>query len=291
MPTAADPTHVARIELDPSPASQEPLFGVIAGRHTDRAAYDTTRAVGGDLIDPMAALIEDTDARIVWFTDPADRTAFGELVVAATAAIIADPEQAADDYAWYRSDWKDIQERKDGVTSDAAGLSPVVGVLAKLLPASQARNDESWLATTRVAHVATAAAFGTLVVRDAADPRQLLSAGRAWQRLHLWATANGLAMQPLNQVEERIDREQSTGSAFTFSNAMTALLPPGWQPVFSFRTGYPTQPAGLSPRRPAEDVIRIEKHDRRCSSDSRGASGTDRSRRPLDRDPHRPAPR
>lgn len=256
MPDPADPTHVARIDLEPAEAPPTPLSEAIAGRHTNRAAYDTTRPVSGEVLDAMANLVDDTRAQVVWFADADDRAAFGSLVVAATEAIIADPAQATDDYAWYRSSWQDIQERKDGVTSDAAGLSPLIGLLAKLLPSSQARNDASWLGSTRDSQVATAAAFGTLVVRDAADPVQLLAAGRAWQRIHLWATSTGLAMQPLNQVEERIDREATADLAATFTTAMTRMLPAGWTPVFSFRAGYPTQEAGLSPRRPAEDVVR-----------------------------------
>ena len=93
------------------------------------------------------------------------------------------------------------------------------------------------------------------MVRDPLDPAQRLLTGRAWQRMHLWATTQGLAMQPLNQVEERMDRERTAGLAPTFTTAMAGILPAGWHPVFSFRTGYPTTTPGLSPRLPAEAVV------------------------------------
>jgi hypothetical protein len=32
-----------------------------------------------------------------------------------------------------------------------------------------------------------------------------------YQRMHLWATSYGLAMQPMNQVTERADREVNLG--------------------------------------------------------------------------------
>ena len=73
--------------------------------------------------------------------------------------------------------------------------------------------------------------------------------------MHLTATANGLAMQPLCQIPERIDREQSAGLPAHFTTAMAAMLPAKWHPIMTFRTGYPTTDALRSPRRPATDVV------------------------------------
>ena len=36
-----------------------------------------------------------------------------------------------------------------------------------------------------------------------------MKTGMLWQRMQLWATAPGLAMQPLNQPIERAEREES----------------------------------------------------------------------------------
>jgi hypothetical protein len=63
-------------------------------------------------------------------------------------------------------------------------------------------------------------------------------------------------MQPLNQMVERAEREQTTGLEPEFTFAIAAMLPdPAWQMVMPFRIGYPTQRAFLSPRRPAEEVV------------------------------------
>lgn len=256
MPDLADPTHVAQVDLASTTASTSPLFDAIHNRHTDRAAYDTSRPISQATLDALKDLIDVPAADVVWFTSPQQKRAFGELVVKATEAIVADPQQAIDDFAWYRGSWSEIQSKMDGVTSDAAGLSPLLRTLAKLLPTSREQNDDSWLKATRDTQVPTAAAFGTLVVRDPLDPAQRLQAGRIWQRMHLEATIKGLAMQPLNQIEERMDREQSAELAPEFTDAMTPMLSSGWHPVFSFRTGYPTVEAPPSPRRPAEEVVR-----------------------------------
>jgi hypothetical protein len=122
--------------------------------------------------------------------------------------------------------------------------------------ADMATMQRGWLDATRDRHVATAAAYGLVAVRDAADPAQRLGAGRRYQRLHLAATVQGLAMQPLNQVLERADRERTAGLDATFGRAMAALTPAGWETLMPFRVGYPTGQPGLAPRRPAEEVIR-----------------------------------
>jgi len=207
MPDPAARTHVARVDLSPVPVSNSPLFEAIPNRHTNRAAFES-RPVAQGTLDALTGQVDVPVVEVVWFTRASDKRAFGDLIVRATETIIADRQQAIDDFAWYRGTWGEIQSKKDGVTSDAAGLPPLIRTLAKLIPASRAQNDDSWLKATRDTQVPTAAAFGTLVVRDPRDPVQRLQAGRIWQRMHLWATTKGLAMQPLNQVEERMDRER-----------------------------------------------------------------------------------
>jgi hypothetical protein len=106
------------------------------------------------------------------------------------------------------------------------------------------------------AYIATAAAFGIIAVHDVFDNSQRLQGGMFYQRMHLWATSNGLAMQPMNQMTERADREVSLGIKQTFGNALRALIAnPNWQALMTFRIGYPTVEALSSPRRSIQDVM------------------------------------
>lgn len=205
----------------------------------------------------MAGLNDAADVAVVWLTSPEQKRAFAESTIAATEAFIADAEQSVDNYTWWRGDWDELQRRRDGITLDAAGLPPLTRALAKLMPdLSRAGSDEAWLKSTKDPQLSTAAAFGVLVARDHRAAGQRLQAGRLYQRLHLWATAEGLAMQPLNQTVERRDRELSAGLAPAIGPALDALLPePGWQAVMPFRLGYPTAPPLKSPRRPAAEVV------------------------------------
>jgi hypothetical protein len=201
-------------------------------------------------------LIDAPNTQLVWFTTDAQKRAFSDLTITATRAIIADPQQSADDYRWYRSDWHEIQRHKDGITIDPSGQSELIRALSKLVPTTQQQNNNGWLSGTRDTQLPTAAAFGALVVPDPRDFVQCLRAGRIWQRMHLKATTSGLALQPLCQIPERIDREASVGLAPEVTAPMAAMLPAGVHAIMTFRIGYPSTDARLSPRRPVTDVVR-----------------------------------
>ena len=125
------------------------------------------------------------------------------------------------------------------LTLDAQGMSPVMLSMAKLLPAtSRAAGDSFWVNQTRDVHTKTATAYGVITVTDPYDATTQLLGGRLLQRLHLNATHRALALQHMNQITERIDRERATGVPPTFLPRLAQLLPPGRQPLAAFRLGY-----------------------------------------------------
>jgi nitroreductase len=251
LPDPARPDHIARVDLRPATtAGDTALFQAIPHRHTNRGPYRTDRPVTAQTRESLAGLVVAEPTRLIW----PDRQAFGELTVRATEAIVADRQQADDDFVWYRTDWDHLQSTMDGITVDASGQPPFIRAAAKLMGTSRQQNHDGWLRSTRDVQLPTAAAFGILATTDALDRTQRLRTGRIWQRMHLWATGQGLAMQPLNQAVERAERERTAGLAPTFGDALAALLPAGWHAVMPFRIGYPTGEALPSPRRPAELV-------------------------------------
>jgi hypothetical protein len=158
---------------------------------------------------------------------------------------------------WFRHGWVDVHRKRDGLTLDAAALGPFVTAMAKLLPPASAETSHRyWLAATRDVQVPTSPLFGLIAVRDLYDRPQALRAGQRWQRLHLMATARGLAMQPINQPVEMVDRERELGKAPRTADALAALTgDAAWKPTFAFRAGVPTRPAAPSPRRAVEAVV------------------------------------
>jgi len=255
---ADTPLLAARLAFTHAPPVRDPLFDAIPHRHTNRGPYFADRLIGMDSLDRFTRQAARDAVAIYFAAGKAAREDLGGLIVAATESIIADPEMSADSARWFRTGRQEIAAHRDGVTVDTAGLSPLVTSLSKILPDMDAQSaDQYWLALTRDSQVASAPLFGMLLVRDRLDMGSAIEAGRAWQRLHLAATAEGLTAQPLNQPVERIDRDAMLGKPDGFGPALAKLAGlPGWEPTFVFRLGIPERAAGPSPRRALDEVMR-----------------------------------
>ena len=257
MPDPADETHAAHIELANSPPLLSSLYSAIPNRHTDRGAYDTAHSIASETFEEIEALITETDLRLFWYKDQAARAQFSQVAIESAEALIADEQQSMDSHAWWRQDWDQLQETADGITLDAQALGPVITPISKILPdLSRQQNDASFVKNVREIMLPTAAAFGILTVKDSNNNAQRLNCGRAWERIHLWSTTQGLVMQPLNQMCERVDREIQIGSEPVIGNAVRALVnDDSWHAIMPFRLGYPTQKVYASPRRGLGKVI------------------------------------
>jgi hypothetical protein len=258
MPDGEHSDHAARIELSRATKRDSFLADQIAKRHTNRYPFVTGKDIPTGALTAMTALadVATSDARVLWFSSDRQRLQLSSLLVAATEAIIRDPDQSRSDYEWFRQTWDEIQRQRDGITIDAAGLPELTQTLAKLLPAqSRQATDDAWLTATRDRHTKTAAAYGIVAVRDATANEQRLKGGRLLERVHLWASGNGIALQHMNQLTERADRERELAIKPQFGDALGQVLPDGWQTLSLFRVGYPTHAPNKSPRRALAAVI------------------------------------
>jgi len=251
------PARAARIAMSRAPAKRDRLFEALPHRHTNRAAYLAGRPIPASTLLMLADTANNSGARMVFFQNEARRQRLAHLVIDATKRIIADREMAADSARWFRTGAPEIRRYRDGITMDAAGLSPGMVMLTKFLPDLDAQTaDGYWLRMTRDTQVPSAPVLGLICVRDRLDMRNALLAGRAWQRLHLAATAEGLAAQPLNQPVECVDRAAMTDAADRFGPALQELIgSTDWEATFVFRLGAAQSPAPASPRRPLEAVL------------------------------------
>jgi hypothetical protein len=240
LPDSSNPVLIAHTELGRRAESNVALYQWIPKRHTHRAPFDTSRFLSQNMLAALDHVVADIpEAGIVWISGARLKGQVGQLILEGAQAIARDRQQSIDSFKWWRDSWSDIQRFKDGITIDASGLSAGVTALGKILPAqSREQNDQSWIQQTRDNYVRTAAAFGIVVVRNAADNAQRINGGRLYQRVHLTAVSRGLAMQPLNTLTERIDREALLGSTPRFAEAVASVLSePDWQPLMSFRIG------------------------------------------------------
>jgi nitroreductase len=261
------PVAVSRVILRRKNAPETDAFSVgtmtvqelaqaIPRRHTNRGPY-LARRVPSEFLDGWKRWETRSPTRIVFMDDIAARKELTNIIVEATAAIIADPEMSADSARWFRTGAREIAAHRDGVITDTAGLSPIMRVAAKLMPDQDAATaDRYWLSMTRDVQTATAPVFGMILVRDRLDMATALEAGSTWQSLHLAATARGLAAQPMNQPVEMVDRNAMLGRKDHFGPALAKLADmPGWEATFVFRLGYAEREALPSPRRPLSDVM------------------------------------
>jgi hypothetical protein len=251
------PVVAARIALDIGRPARDALFEAIPRRHTNRGPY-SDEAPGPERLQGLADLVSGPNVRVAFISEPGARRELGAMIVKATERIIADPEMSMDSFRWIRTGRRDVAAHRDGITIDASGASRLVTVAAKILPdLGAARTDQIWLTTTRDVHTAATPVFGVILVPNRLDMLQTIEAGRAWQRLHLAATAQGLAAQPLNQPVEMVDRHQMLGRSDEFGLALATLArADGWEPTFVFRLGYAMREAPRSPRRRISDVVR-----------------------------------
>ena len=257
LPDGPDGDRVANVALADRTAGSNPLYDAIGDRHTNRGPYDG-RPVPDDL---LTSLVDRSDLQpglaVHWITDPDTRGVLGGLLVDAATALTADEQQSTDGFVWFRGSNDDIQRYRDGLVLDGQGLGPLTLGAAKLLPASsRTAGDKFWVDQTRTVHTATAAAYGVITATDPDSRRTQLDAGRLLQRIHLRATTQGVALQHMNQITERIDRESATGAAPTFAPRFAALLPGVGAPLLTFRVGYPVRPAHTTPRRSVAEVTR-----------------------------------
>jgi len=255
----SDPVIVATLKLEQQEnITPDPLFDQIPFRHTNRGPYDTGRPLDSKVLSEMLSLVpEGRGISLKLFADEAEKKAVGNTIVKATEAIVANHDMVMASDAWFRHDWDELQQKRDGVTLDAAGMPASITAVAKMLPESDPETGhEYWLGATRDVHVPTAAAYGVFAVRDLYSRPLNMLVGEYWQRLHLSATAKGLAAQPLNQPLEIFDYAVAQRKKVKPEWRLDGLFEKGWHPTFCFRFGYPEQPANASPRRRLLDVVR-----------------------------------
>jgi nitroreductase len=257
LPEESDPAWIARIDLVPGEPLASPLYTSIPERHTNRYAYDLSRDVSIETLDAMHRLSDSADLSLSWMTGESERAALADLLVRAGQAINDDEEQSHDNIGrWLRHDADDVQRYRDGLTMDVLGAPGWEEIAGKLMPSpSSSMAEDSWLKGLK-RQASKSKAFGMISVRDEDDIVQRLETGRLWQRLHLWLTSQGLAGQPMNQIHERVDRERQLDLDPVFRDAQRQLFPdPAWQPLFTFRFGYPRESAPPSPRRPVSESL------------------------------------
>lgn len=237
-----------------TPVSDAALADAIPNRHSDRGPYPAAEPDEALLVDlRRTALSGSEGVDLVWVTQPTDMAEVGDLLITAAQALCDDEPMSIDNARWIRYNHQQIESHADGLVIDAQGLSPVIAMAGALLPAtSRSAGDTSWVTSTRDVHVATARAYA-MVTGDRDDVTTRLHAGRVLERLHLALTAEGWAMQHMNQAIEMAERDAGRGLPDRFDGRLTTVA--GATVLGMARMGRPSGRAVRSPRRPVVEVL------------------------------------
>ncbi len=250
IPQNPEQKLIATLTLTRAQPTRSALYQAIGQRHTNRGAYLRDRPIPGDIVNLFQTAARAVSISLSFFDEGRSRELFDKLTNQATETIIHDEDMVAASHHWFRGSPEEIERHRDGVTLDTAGLSPMILMAAKMLPAlSSEDSHQAWADATRNVHLATAPLAGIIAVRTRWTVKNSLAAGQLWQRLHLMATERGIAMHPINQTVEIVDRERMLNKPARMDRQLRKLVKNRMQPTFAFRMGYAESQAPPSPRR------------------------------------------
>ena len=203
-PEKLDGRPVASIRLVPdATVAKDPLFAQILSRHTNRSAYDPARPVPAAAWQAMADAVKPYPLHF-GFAGPDQPDALQQQrAVAAEAWRIemVTPRTVMESYKVLRIGSSEIAKHRDGISL----LSPMVVWLNRLglFDRSQAPGPDDFATTSQIkdfdAKLASTPGF-LWMVSEGNDRVTQVQAGRAYARVQLAATGQGVAMQPLQQA-------------------------------------------------------------------------------------------
>lgn len=199
-----DARPVARIRLTAdATVRKDPLFAQILQRHTNRSVYDLARPVPAAAWQAMAEAVKPNPLRF-GFVGPeqADALAQHRAIAAEAWRIeLTTPRAILESFKVLRVGAAEVARHRDGLSL----MDPMVVWLDRfgLFDRSKAPGPADFATTSQIKDfnrkIESTPGF-LWMVTDGNDRVTQVDAGRAYARVQLAATAQGLAMQPLQQA-------------------------------------------------------------------------------------------
>jgi hypothetical protein len=260
-PDKLDARPVARIRCVPDAAvARDPLFAQITRRHTNRNAYDPARAVPATAWQAMreAARVPGSGTNFVF--GHVDAATQAELVAQHRAIAnegwrieLVTPHTFAESLNVMRVGAKEITQHRDGISL----TSPMVVALATLglFDRSKVPAPDSSVVRGQIddfaKKMASTPAFLWLNSEGNDRATQVL-AGRAYARVQLAATAQGVVMQPLSQA---LQEYKEMAAPYAQIHRLLGAAQPAQTVQMWARVGY-AAPVGPAPRRGLQAHLR-----------------------------------
>ena len=203
-PTKIDQRPVARIRLQPDPAiSKDPLFQQILMRHTNREAYDMNQAVPTEIIQKMADSVNPYPVRVGFAGQETPEMLIKHREIAAEAWRIelTTPAKILETFSVLRIGAGEISKHRDGISIN----DPFLSLLVRLgfFDRSKAPKPDDSATVDQIErfnkNLESTPAFLWMVTKGN-DRKTQINAGRAYVRVQLTGTANGISMHPLQQA-------------------------------------------------------------------------------------------
>ena len=277
FPTPENEAHTARISLKPADVPCSPLVDCILRRHTNRRAYlsdSLSKEELSSLADCVQGLSSAGEVSLVLTQEADPKRTLAECASSVEQVILESKLLHGllfKDVVWSQAE---ESQRRSGMFIETMELAPPQRLafrLASRWSVMQALNGlglSRFIARQDAKLYATGAGMGALLVRENADSRDFLFAGRAMQRVWPTATQLGLFMQPLAgllfaamRLEGGGDDQFSARHADSIRASDRAIrdtlrLGPGSKVAMMFRLGHSAPPTAVcSKKSPQVEVL------------------------------------
>ena len=209
-----DDRPVARVRLRPDAAVvRDPLFVQVLKRHTNRSAYDLARPVPAEAWQAMVAAVQPHELRFGFAGVEQPEALAQQRAVAAEAWRIemVTPRTIMESYQVLRVGADEVARHRDGLTL----MDPLVVLLDRvgLFDRSHPPAADDFATTSQIkdfnAKLDSTPGF-LWMVSEGNDRVTQVNAGRAFMRVHLAATAQGVVLQPLQQALQEYAEQAQT---------------------------------------------------------------------------------
>lgn len=248
-PERLDQRPVARVRLMPDAATRkDPLFAQILARRTNRSLYDLRRPVPAEAWKTMADAVGPHPLHFGFVgADRADVLEQHRAIAAEAWRIeLSTPRTILESYQVLRVGAAEIEKHRDGLSM----LDPTVVLLERigLFDRSKAPASDAFATTSQIKDFGKklASTPGFLwMVTEGNDRVTQVNAGRAYARVQLAATGQGLALQPLQQALQ--EYPEQAGPHADIRRLLAVARPERTVQMWA-RVGY-APPVGPAPRR------------------------------------------
>jgi hypothetical protein len=223
-PEKIDERPVARIRLKTDPnVVKDPLFGQILKRHTNREAYDIKKAVPAKVVQNMAGCMKPYPIRFGFVgLDQTDAIQKHRAIAAEAWRIeLTTPSKILETYKVLRVGAGEIAKYRDGISINDPFLSLLVRL--GLFDRSKAPKPNYSAIVDQIENfnknLELTPGFLWMITEGNGRTVQV-NAGRAYVRVQLTGTAQGISMQPLQQALQEYPEQQGPyGDIHNFLNA------------------------------------------------------------------------